>query len=96
LTFKRDGAVTTTDIEFDDWNSSRSSLSLSPTLQHYKMRTKAVSRKVIIMTVLILSHTKNRKLYTKCADVLITFHYTKLNECEDVSEGCVCVCMHNS
>jgi hypothetical protein len=40
LTFKRDGAVAMTDKEFDDWNSSRSSLSLSPTLQYNKRKPK--------------------------------------------------------
>jgi hypothetical protein len=40
LTFKTDGAVATIDIQFDNWNSSRRSLSISPTLQFNKMQLK--------------------------------------------------------
>jgi len=65
LTFKRDGAVAITDMEFDDWNSSRSSLSLSPTLQYNKMNTKAVSNRVITIIMSILFYTNNRKLIHK-------------------------------
>lgn len=43
LIFIRDEAVAMTDIEFVNWNSSRSSLSFSPTLQCNNMRIKTVS-----------------------------------------------------
>jgi hypothetical protein len=43
LIFKTDGAVAITDMEFENWNSSRSSFSLSPTLQYSKMGIKRVS-----------------------------------------------------
>jgi hypothetical protein len=42
LIFKTDGAVAMTDMEFENWNSSRSSFSLSPTLQYNKMGIKTV------------------------------------------------------
>jgi hypothetical protein len=74
LTFKRDGAVAMTDREFDDWNSSRSSLSLSPTLQDTKIRTKAVSRMIVLIILAVLSYTNKIKLHKTCVDVFITSH----------------------
>jgi hypothetical protein len=45
LTFNTDGAVAMIDIEFENWKSSRSSLSFSPTLQCNKIRIKTMSRR---------------------------------------------------
>ena len=88
LTFKRDGAVATTDKEFDDWNSSISSLSLSPTLQYNKMKTTDVSRKVTTIVMSTVSYTNNRKLICKmCRHVyyhpLITITWAAFYEFRD-------------